>query len=642
MPDQTTIAAQAAATSATSPLRVVFVGHVDHGKSTLVGRLLHEMGALPDGAVARVEESCHRRGMAFEWAFVTDALQVERDQGVTVDLSYIRFRSARRPYVLIDAPGHREFIRNMVTGAGAADAAVLVIDAAEGVREQSRRHGLLVQLLGVRQIVVAVNKMDLVGHAEARFAEIVREFAAYLGGLGLKAQAMIPTAARDGDNLTTRSPRLNWYRGPILVEALDRLDKLPAPVDLPLRLPVQDVYKFDDRRILAGRIASGRLAIGDTVLFSPCNKTTRIKTIEAWSPLPDAMPPRHAVAGQAVGVTLTDELFLERGETMSHVERPPVETTVFRARLFWLGATPLAAGRRLTLKLATQSCAVEVQSIDRVIGADLTPSGAAEVAPYDVAEAVLRTRRLLALDPYSDNPATGRFVLAEDGEIVGGGTIGMQGYSDQRPLVTPRAQNVAIVEHRVSTAARTARSGHAGGVLWLTGLSAAGKSTLAIAVEQRLFQLGYQVFVLDGDNLRHGLSADLGFNPAERAENIRRVGEVAALFAEAGFITIAAFISPYRADRERARAAAERRAEGSFHEIYVRADLATCERRDPRGLYKKARTGQIPEFTGISAPYEPPEAAALIVDTADATVEGSVEQVLRYVAAKFSLHRAGS
>jgi bifunctional enzyme CysN/CysC len=612
-------------------LNLVVVGHVDHGKSTLVGRLLHETGTLPEGKLEAVEAMCRRRGMAFEWAFVTDAFQAERDQLITIDVSHILLKTPVRDYMLLDAPGHREFIKNMVTGAAASDAALLIIDAAEGVREQSRRHGLLLSLLGVRQLVVVVNKMDLVGYDAARFAALEAEFRAYLAGLGLAPSFVLPAAARAGVNLLRRGTEMPWYEGPTLVEALARLAPQPSLDDLPLRLPVQDVYRFDERRIIAGRIETGHLRVGDRLLFSPSNKTGVVKTIEGWH-VPG--PIHEARAGQSTGITLEEQIFVERGEMISHETRPPVETNVFRARLFWLGERPLRTGERYTLKLQTMSVPVEVQAIERVIDAnDLTSAEADRVERHGVAELVLRSRALLALDPYGENPRTGRFVLAEDDLAVAGGVIRMEGYPDQRELMTVRGTNLTAVAHRVNNVAREARAGHRGGVLWFTGLSGAGKSTLAMEVERRLFAKGYNVYVLDGDNIRRGLNSNLGFSADDRAENIRRVGELAALFADAGFIVITAFISPYRSDRERARAAASDR----FHEIYIKADLATCEERDPKGLYRRARSGEIKEFTGVSAPYDPPDAAELVVDTNERAATECADDILGYIESSFAL-----
>ncbi len=614
-------------------LRIVIVGHVDHGKSTLVGRLFHDTGSLPDGKLDAIKAMCERRGMAFEWAFLMDAFQSERDQGITIDTAQIWFQTKQRDYVIIDAPGHREFIKNMITGASSADAALLLIDASQGVQQQSRFHGFLLNLLGIRQVAVLVNKMDLVGNAEARFAEIRHEYTDYLAGLGVAADLFIPISAREGHNIARRAPELGWYEGPTLVEALDGFGPAQRQIDLPLRLPIQDIYKFDERRILVGRIESGRLAVGDEILFSPSNKTTRIASIEAWH-VP--APLVAAQAGQSVGITLEEQLFIERGAVASHAVEPPIETSVFRGRLFWLGREPLVVGARYELRLGALATDATVQAIEQVFDIDdLSQHAGDQVPRHGVADVILRTRQLVCLDEANFLPRTGRFALSDGHNIVAGGLIDMDGYPDQRSIVTVKSQNLHSVAHRVSADARTARDGHRGGVLWLTGLSGAGKSTLAMALEQDLFRRGYHVYVLDGDNVRQGLNANLGFSPEDRAENIRRVGEVAALFANAGVIVITAFISPYRADRGRARAAAG----AAFHEVYVEADVATCEERDPKGLYRKARSGEIAEFTGVSAPYETPERPEMVVDTRHADVEECVANMVDYVKRNFVLTR---
>ncbi|MDF1733238.1 MAG: adenylyl-sulfate kinase [Minwuia sp.] len=611
-------------------LKTVFVGHVDHGKSTLVGRLFHDTDSLPDGRVEEIRKMCERRGMPFEYAFLMDALQAERDQGITIDTSQIWFKTAKRDYVIIDAPGHKEFLKNMITGAAAADAAILVIDANEGVQEQSRRHGYLLHLMGIGQVTVCVNKMDLVDYSQSRFEAIEEEFRTYLTSIGVAPNHVIPVSGREGDLITGPSKRMPWYLGPSLTEALDGF-RVPLPAtDQPLRFPVQDVYKFDERRIIAGRIESGTIRVGDTLLFSPINKTAKVRTIEAWNV--DQLPMK-ASAGQSVGITLDEQLFIERGHIASHENQPPVETDVFRAHVFWLGNDALVTGKTYKMKLANAEARVTVQSIDRVIDTgDLSHVQSDRVERNAVAEVTIRSRQMLALDEFRHNQKTGRFVLVDGFDIAGGGIISMEGYADQRSLITVRATNVTKVEAAIGPEERHKRNGHKGGVLWFTGLSGAGKSTIAVATERRLFDKGYQVFVLDGDNVRFGLNADLGFSPEDRAENIRRVGEVAALMAKAGFIVVTAFISPYRSDRDRARAAAGE----DFHEIHIDADVATCESRDPKGLYKKARAGEIKDFTGISAPYEAPEAAELTVDTSDLSVEESVARVSAYVDRTFT------
>ena len=615
------------------PLKIVIVGHVDHGKSTLVGRLFHDTGSLPDGKVEAIKAMCERRGMPFEWAFLMDALKAERDQGVTIDVSHIWFRTKIRDYVLIDAPGHREFVKNMVTGASQADAAVLVVDANEGVQEQTRRHGYLLHLLGIHQVLVVINKIDVAAYSEARFQAVAAEVNEYLAeiGIDLLHTMIIPVSARDGDNIVALSERTPWYDGSTMAEALDNFQPPVQPLELALRLPIQDVYKFDDRRIFAGRIESGHLHEGDLLMFSPSNKTVRVNNIETWN-VPEKVV--AARAGQSVGVTLEEQLFVERGEVASLVTNPPMLTNVFRGRIFWLGRKPLLRGNRYKMKLSTAEYQVEVEKIERVIDVnDLAAAEATQVDYNGVAEVVFRSRRQIALDTFNTNMYMGRFVLVEDYDIVGGGLINMDGYADQRPGQTIKATNIFRVEHRVPMEERWQIHNHQSGILWLTGLSGSGKSTLAFSLEQYLFRKGYLVYVLDGDNVRHGLCADLGFSPEDRVENIRRVGHAAGLFARAGFVVVTAFISPYRADRDRIRSFDAE----MFHEIHVDADLATCEKRDPKGLYAKARKGQIAEFTGVSAPYEPPESPELRLDTAQQSVEECIAMLSDYVERNFAL-----
>ena len=606
-------------------IRVVLVGHVDHGKSTIVGRLLHDSGTLPEGKFESVKAMCEARAMPFEWSFVTDALKAERDQAVTIESSHITYRNADRDYVLIDAPGHHEFLRNMISGAAAGDAALLVIDAEEGVREQTRRHGYLLHVLGLDQIIVVVNKMDLVGFDESRFTDICASFRDYLAEIGLTPRLFIPVVGRDGDNIARPSDRMAWYDGPVLAAAMDQFPHRQRPVEAPLRLPIQDVYKFDHKRIVAGRLASGRIAVGDKILFSPSNKTTTVATMESWN---TTAPVTEAEAGQSVGLILADPVFVERGEVISLETNPPTETDVFNAKIFWLGAKPLTAGRELKLKLNTSQAMVEVQAITSVFDLDdLSTHQADAVERNGMAQVIFRSRTMLAVDDYTENPETGRFMLLDGYDVVGGGVIGLAGYPDQRAALITTRNNLYVVDHTVAQEARWKRNRHQGAVFWLTGLSASGKSTIAIGAENRLFDLGMQVYVLDGDNMRRGLNRDLGFSPEERTENIRRVGEVAALFAEAGFIVITAFISPYRSDRDRVRAVVR---DGAFHEIHIKASVETCEQRDPKGLYIKARAGEIEAFTGISAPYDEPVHPELIIDTEQLDAERSIEALVAY------------
>lgn len=611
------------------PFRIVVVGHVDHGKSTLIGRLMHDTGSLPTGKVEMIEAMSRRRGMPIEWSFVLDSLQAERDQGITIDSTQIWFKSPRRAYVIIDAPGHREFVKNMVSGAASSDAALLVVDAAEGVQDQTRRHGYLLRLLDVKQIAVIVNKMDLVDNAQQRFEVIRDECQRYLGTLGVPPRFFIPTVARSGANLVRRSEAMAWYSGPTLVEALDQFSTETDHAARPLRLPIQDIYKFDERRILVGRVESGHLRVGDTLLFSPSSKRAQIRSIESWA---SSVLPKQATAGDCVGITLDQQIFVERGEVASHVTDPPFESKVFHAKLFWFSDKPLRVGDRFKLRLNTLEAAVVVQAITKVIdAAKLAEIGGDAVERHNIAEVTLRSRRVLPLDTFTQNYRTGRFVLMDGYDVVGGGVITLDGLPNQREGLEIRSTNILPVEHRVTAAEREHAAGHRSGVLWFTGLPGSGKSTLALMLEQELFNRGYQVYVLDGDNIRGGLNANLGFTPEDRVENIRRVSEVAALFADAGFIAITAFISPYRQDRERARQATEK----NFHEIFLDATLEVCERRDPKGHYRRARRGEIPHFTGVSAPYEEPLRADLIVDTGGQSVQACLKQLLAYVEQNF-------
>jgi bifunctional enzyme CysN/CysC len=619
--------------SGQNPFQLVIVGHVDHGKSTFVGRLLYETGALPESKVQNIRAVSERRGQRMEWAFLLDAFQAERDQGITIDVSRIFFNTPKRQYVIIDAPGHKEFLKNMVTGAADAEGAFLMIDAKEGLQEQSRRHAYLLSLMGTHQVSVLVTKMDLIDYDQQKFADIERDMRAYLKELGFTPRAVVPISAQgdEADNIVNRSTNMLWYTGPTVIELLDQLDPRPLNEQLPLRMPVQDVYRLDERRIIAGQVETGKVAVGDTLIFSPGGKTGKVKSIEGWGLVQNN---QEATAGGAVGFMLDQQIFVERGDVASHMQDAPILTNVFRGNIFWFSDKPLKVGDALKMKLATSEHMVTVQSVDEVIDTeDLGGTGRAEVLRSEVAKVTMRSRSMIALDEATRSPLTGRFVMVDDFRIVGGGIISMDGYPDQRDQVTIRGANLTASVTQVDQDVRWRRNGHKGAVFWMTGLSGAGKSTVAREAERVLFLKGFNVYVLDGDNVRGGLNANLGFSPEDRAENIRRVGEVAALFADAGTVCLASFISPYTADRDRARTAAG----DMFHEVYVRADLETCEERDPKGLYKKARSGEIPDFTGISAPYEAPDAPDLDINTAELSVEEAVEKLVNYVEEKIQL-----
>ena len=603
-----------------SPLTLVMTGQVDHGKSTLIGRLLHDTGSLPDGKVEELRAASARRGVAFEWSFALDALQAERDQAVTLDTTQRWLRLPGRDVLIVDAPGHREFLARMVAGAAIADAALLVVDASERFEAQAQTHAQMLFLLGIGAIVVAVNKMDCVGFAEATYRARAGEITAFFAAHGVAPRAILPVAARDGDNLLSPSPRLRWHRGATLAESLATLTPRPMPAEQALRLPVQDVYRLDQRRMLVGRVETGRLALGDDILLSPSNAVARIRSIEAWP----STQLSEASAGQSIALTLDRPVFVERGEIMSHRRDAPLLTHRFRATLAWLGSAPHQTERAYKLQLGTAEAMVTLRPAE---------DGRNEpLAREDVADVVIRSARLLALDDAEAAERSGRFVLRDGAELVAFGLIRLKDIADERPAGAP-GSNIVPTRHRVTAALRAARFGHRGGVVWLTGLSGAGKSTLAMGLEEHLFRHGYAVYVLDGDNLRGGLNADLGFSPAERAENIRRAGETAALFARAGLICITAFISPYATDRAGARKAAG----ADFHEVYLDADLATCEARDAKGLYRRARAGEIDSFTGISAPYDVPQAPELVLHTGREPVEACIERLVDYVRANFAV-----
>jgi bifunctional enzyme CysN/CysC len=616
-------------TAPTEQLKIVIVGHVDHGKSTFVGRLFHDTGSLPEGKLEQLQKIAERRGVPFEWANLMDALQSERDQNITIDTAQIWFQTQKRQYVIIDAPGHKEFLKNMITGAASAEAALLLIDANEGVQEQSRRHGYLLNLLGIRQIAVLVNKMDLQNYSEERFNQIEAEYRAFLKTIGVEPKLFLPISAKHGDNIASASKNMPWWQGPTVVAALDDFKVTDIPDNQPLRFPVQDVYRFDERRILAGRVEAGSVKIGDRLLFSPGNKVSTVKTIERWN----APATDHASVGESVGITLTEQIFVERGAVAALETAPPYELNRFKARLFWLGRKPFAKGKVYRLKLATQEVDCEIESVEKVIDASTleTISRAnAEVfvGRHEVAELTLRTRRPVAFDAHSEIVPTGRFVIVDGFEVSGGGIVADDNYPKRTSDHLHKSRNIFWSQGKVTAQQRALRNGHPGRVIWLTGLSGSGKSTVANELERELFNLGRHAYVLDGDKLRHGLCSDLAFSPKDRKENIRRVGEVARLFADAGIICITAFISPYRGDRDLVRQMLQA---GQFVEVYVNAPIGVCEQRDPKGLYAKARANQIKEFTGISAPYEAPESPEIELRTDQLSPAESVAKILDYL-----------
>lgn len=616
---KTSLATQSATTR--PQVRIVIVGHVDHGKSTLVGRLLHETGSLPDGKLEMLKAVSARRGMPFEWSFLLDALQTERDQGITIDTTQIRFRTPSRDVILIDAPGHAEFLRNMITGASQADGAVLIIDALEGVRDQTRRHGYLLHLLGVKQVAVVVNKMDRVDYSAARFKDISDEISAHLIGLGVTPTAIVPISARDGDGVAERTANINWYSGPTVVEAIDALTPARAQDELALRLPVQAIYKFDDRRIVAGRVESGNIGAGDEIVIMPAGKIAKVKSVEGW---PETPVTGRQGAGRSVGITLDRELFLERGDIIGHINAAPRDTRRLRARIFWLHDAPLKAGASILVRLGTMETRATVVAIDKAVDpGELASVETSAIGRNHVGEIDVSLAKPVAADPYTENPRTGRLVIEVNGRIAGGGLV-LSVDSGQRAVPV----DIVPVESALRPEERSARFGHGGAVVWLTGLPGSGKSTLARALERKLFTRGGSPILLDGDTVRAGLNSDLGFSPESRAENIRRLAEVATHLARNGHIAIVAAVSPASDDRANAR----RIADDLFREVYVATPAEVCESRDPKGHYAKARAGNLPSFTGIANDYQPPANAELTIDTSTRSVADAADEIERLLA----------
>lgn len=588
-------------------LSVAVVGDVDHGKSTLLARLLQAVGALPEARIAEARLAASARGVAFEWSFALDALQAERDQAVTIGATRARACIDGRDILFRDAPGHSRFAGATATAAAAAQAGLLVVDARTGVTPDCRRHARAAAFLGVSRWVVAVNKMDLVDWSEGAVLAAGAAAREALGDLGAQVAWVVPVAAHAGDNLIARTARMPWYTGPTLAQALACVPQTPAAQTQRLRLAIQDVYRRADTRVLVGRVESGVLRPGQTILLLPSGETACVAAFIADGVRP---APTIYATGSNAAFTLDRPVYVARGDVVSTADEVPTLVDNAGVDILWLtapGEAPLRA------RLGPRDVSASLQ-------------GDAPFVLGEVARARLRFDALVPVDP------GGCGALVADGRIVAGFRIRAEGLVDLR---RGRRADVAVSRSAslVTRAERERRAGHRGGVVWLTGLPASGKSTLAAGLERRLFDLGWRVGVFDGDNLRHGLNVDLGFSPEDRAENIRRAGEVAALMADAGMLCIAAFVSPYRADRARARAAAG----GSFREVFVRATLETCVARDPKGHYARARAGLLPDFTGIGAPYETPEAPELVLDTSTDDVETCLRRLTDDVRRTYAL-----
>ncbi len=604
-------------------IRIVVAGHVDHGKSTVIGRLLADIGALPQGKLEQIQERCRRSAKPFEYAFLLDALKDEQAQGVTIDSARCFFRTQKRDYILIDAPGHTEFIKNMVTGASRAEAAVIVIDAAEGIRDNSKRHGIYLSLLGMKQVCVLINKMDLVEFKEERFNEIARSYADYLSTINMEALCFIPVSGFNGDNIVYQSEKMKWYKGRTLFGMLEAFDTEASLYNYPFRMPVQDVYKFtengDQRRIIAGTVEAGYIKVGDEIVFYPSGKSSCVKSIESFN----TEQKEVITAGYATGFTLEEQIYIKKGElAVRHDEAKPLVGSRFRVTLFWLSKRPVREGNDYLFKLGETKTGVRIEKIFSVMDAtDAVFKSGQQINNYEIAQCVLTLEQDIAFDTSDAYPTAGRFVLVEDYNIAGGGLI-------LEKLQPPEPKKLFPSIGKVTYDERCRLMGQRGIVLWLTGLSGAGKSTIAIELERELYKRGKFAYRLDGDNLRDGLNSDLGFSLADRTENIRRVSETAKLFRDSGMLVLVSFISPLRSMREMAKQII---GEENFVEIYVKAQLSTCIERDTKGLYQKAIDGKIKNFTGISSPYEEPDCPDIVLDTDNNSVEECVNLVLEYL-----------
>ncbi|MFT3669362.1 MAG: sulfate adenylyltransferase subunit CysN [Pseudoxanthomonas sp.] len=602
-------------------LRFITCGSVDDGKSTLIGRLLYDSKRLFDDQLAALEKDSRKHGTQGEridYALLLDGLAAEREQGITIDVAYRYFDTDQRKFIVADCPGHEQYTRNMATGASTADLAVVLVDARKGLLTQTHRHSYIVSLLGIRHVVLAVNKMDLVDFDPAVFARIAADYRALAQRLGIDEVTCIPLSALEGDNLSSRSARTPWYDGPALLEHLERVQIDAQDDDDGLRLPVQWVNRpHQNFRGYAGTIAAGVVKPGDEVVVLPSSRRTRVaQVLDADGEVASAS------AGQAVTLTLADEIDISRGDVIAAAGDPPEVADQFAAHLLWMSDAPLLPGRPYWLKIGARTVSATVTEIKHRIDVNTQEHLAAKrLELNEVGYCNLSLDEPIAFEAYARNRALGGFILIDryDNATAGAGTL---------DFALRRAGNVHWQHVDVDKAARARQKGQAPKVLWFTGLSGAGKSTIANLVDKRLHALGYHSFLLDGDNVRHGLNRDLGFTDEDRVENIRRVAEVAKLMTDAGLIVLVSFISPFRAERRMAR---ERFDDGEFVEVFVDVPLAVAESRDVKGLYKKARAGLIPNFTGIDSPYEAPQHPELHLDAGAGDPEALALKVLAHL-----------
>ncbi len=601
-----------------SLLRFITCGSVDDGKSTLIGRLLFESKMIFEDQLAALEADSKKvgtQGGDLDFALLVDGLAAEREQGITIDVAYRFFSTDKRKFIVADTPGHEQYTRNMVTGASTADAAVILIDARKGVLTQTRRHSYIVSLLGIRHVVLAVNKMDLIGYEEEEFDCIVRHYREFAAQIGIDEFTAIPMSALRGDNITESTDSMPWYRGPTLMNFLEHLKIDEDSQQRAFRLPVQWVNRPNqDFRGFAGMIASGVVSVGDRIRALPSARESSVARIVTM----DGDLPR-AVAGQSITITLKDEIDVSRGDVLVKSDSPAGVADQFQATVIWMHEQPMLPGRPYLLKIGAKTATASIAQPKYKVNVNTMEHLAAkQLELNEIGVCNLNLDRPIAFDAYNENRETGGFILIDriSNDTVGAGLI---------QFALRRADNIHWQALDVNKTARAEQKHQTACALWFTGLSGAGKSTIANLVEKKLFALGRHTYLLDGDNIRHGLNKDVGFTDADRVENIRRVAEVSKLMVDAGLIVLVSFISPFRSERRLARDLLQ---SGEFIEVYVDTSLADAEKRDPKGLYARARRGEIKNFTGIDSPYEPPEHAEIHLDTAKQSAEQAADEII--------------